>query len=66
MLDRENPLQRVWGMGHAGHLGPIRTAVKNTRRKLADDADNPTDIFNKPRVGYRMPKVEGQDEVGES
>ena len=53
-------------MGHAGHLGPIRTAVKNTRRKLADDADNPTDISNKPRVGYRMPKVEGQDEVGKS
>ena len=30
------------------------------RRKLGDDADNPTCIFTEPRVGYRMPKGEGQ------
>ena len=30
------------------------------RRKLGDDADNPTYIFTEPRVGYRMPKREGQ------
>ena len=28
------------------------------RRKLGDDADNPTYIFTEPRVGYRMAKSE--------
>ena len=37
------------------------TAVKNLRGKLGDDADNPAYIFNEPRVGYRMPKGEGQE-----
>ena len=58
VLGNEHLLQRVWGMGHAGHSGPIRTAVKNIRRKLGDDADSPTFIFNKPRIGYLMPKGE--------
>ena len=53
VLGNEHLLQRVWGMGHAGHSGPIRTAIKNIRRKLGDDADSPIYIFNKPRVGYR-------------
>ena len=58
VLDHEHLLQRVWDMGHAGHSGPIRTAVKNIRRKLGEDADRPTYIFNRPHVGYRMPKAE--------
>ncbi len=58
VLGNEHLLQRVWGLGHAGHSGPIRTAIKNIRRKLGDDADSPTYIFNKPRIGYRMPKSE--------
>ena len=29
------------------------------RRKLGDDASNPTYIFAEPRVGYRMPKGAG-------
>ena len=31
--------------------------MKNLWCKLSDDGDNPTYIFNKPRVGYRMPRV---------
>ena len=58
VLGNEHLLQRVWGTGHAGHSGSIRTAVKNIRRKLGDDADSPTYIFNKPRIGYLMPKGE--------
>ena len=34
----------------------IRTLVKTLRRKLNDDASNPTYLFAEPRVGYRMPK----------
>ena len=58
VLGNEHLLQRVWGTGHAGHSGPIRTAVKNIRRKLGGDVDSPTCIFNKPRIGYLTPKGE--------
>ena len=51
-------LQRVWGMGHPGHPGPVRTVIKNLRHKLQDRASNPLYIFSEPRVGYRMPKGE--------
>ena len=46
--------RRVWGQGHSGGPGPVRTCVKRLRRKPGDDADNPTHIFNEPRLGYRM------------
>ena len=32
----------------------MRTVVSSLRRKLGDDADNPTYIFTEPRIGYRM------------
>ena len=46
--------------GRPGYLRPMRAKVKVLRRKLGDDADNPTCIFTftEPRVGYRMPKGE--------
>ena len=50
-------LQRVWGLKRYGDLRPMRTVVRNLRRKLGDDADNPTYIFTEPRVGYRMVKA---------
>ena len=56
VLSNDHILRRVWGVGHAGHSGPIRTTIKNLRRKLGDHASNPTYVFNTPRVGYRMPK----------
>ena len=40
----------------------MRTAAKQLRRKLGDDANNPTYILNEPRVGYRMPKGETQNQ----
>ena len=36
----------------------MRNIIKRLRRKLGDDANNPTYILNEPRVGYRMPKGE--------
>ena len=53
-------LQRVWGLRGSGDSRRVRTAAKQLRRKLGDDANNPTYILNEPRVGYRMPKAEGQ------
>ncbi len=51
-------LQRVWGLRGSGDSRRVRTAAKQLRRKLGDDANNPTYIVNEPRVGYRMEKGE--------
>ncbi len=34
---------------------PSRAFIKMLRRKLGDDAANPSYIFTERRVGYRMP-----------
>ena len=36
----------------------MRTAISAIRRKLDDDADNPTYIFTELRVGYKMPRAD--------
>ena len=61
LLTYEHLLERVWGERSSGDVRPMRTIVSKLRRKLGDDADNPTYIFTEPRVGYRMPKGEGQE-----
>ena len=58
VLTYDQLLQRVWGLEHNGDAGPVRTVVKNLRRKLGDAANDPTYIFTEPRVGYKMPRVE--------
>ena len=55
-------LRRVWGLRRSGDSRRVRTAAKQLRRKLGDDANNPTYILNEPRVGYRMPKGETQNQ----
>ena len=54
-------LQRVWGLRRSGDSRRVRTAAKQLRRKLGDNANNPTYILNEPRVGYRMSKGEGPE-----
>ena len=54
VVNHADLLLRVWGPAHAGGSGPVRTIVKNLRDKLGDDAENPTYIFNEPRIGYRL------------
>ena len=60
VLSRDQLLRRVWGPAHPGDSQPVRTFVKNLRRKLGDDANAPQYIFTEPRVGYRMAKSEGK------
>ena len=55
-------LRRVWGLRRSGDSRRVRTAAKQLRRKLGDDANNPAYILNEPRVGYRMPKGETQNQ----
>ena len=52
-------LRRVWGSLRSDNADRVRSAVKRLRRKLGDDADNPTYIFNEHGVGYRMPDPSG-------
>lgn len=47
-------LMRVWRETQYNDRRSLRTVVKNLRRKLGDDADDPNLIFNEPRVGYRL------------
>ena len=63
VLTHDQLLQRVWGPAHTGASGQVRTVVKNLRRKLADDADNPSYIITERWVGYRMLKAEADGGV---
>ena len=56
VLTYEHLLRRVWGTDGDADVRPMRTAVSTIRGKLGDDADNPTYILTKLRVGYSMPK----------
>ena len=59
VVTHERLLERVWGRRSGGGLQPLRTMASKLRRKLGDDADNPTYIFTEPRVGFRMPRGRG-------
>ena len=58
VLTYEHLLRRVWGSDGDADVRPMRTAISTIRGKLGDDADNPTYIFTKLRVGYSMPKAD--------
>ena len=58
VLTHDQLLLRVWGVGHSGDTGLVRSIVRRLRRKLGDDAENPTYIVTEPRVGYRMARGE--------
>ncbi len=58
ILTHDHLLQRVWRKRSGRDTRPLRSALKSLRRKLGDDAANPTYIFNEPGVGYRMGAAE--------
>ena len=62
VLTYEHLLRRVWRLEADADLRPMRTVISSLRRKLADDAEDPTYIFTEFRVGYRMPKGEAEGE----
>ena len=61
VLTYEHLLRRVWRLEGDADVRPMRTAISSLRRKLGDDAKNPTYIFTQLRVGYRMPRGEEQE-----
>ncbi|MXZ03010.1 MAG: response regulator [Chloroflexi bacterium] len=54
-------LHRVWNPKKPGNIHALRSQLRRLRRKLGDDASDPTYIFVQPRVGYRMPKPEQEE-----
>ena len=52
----ERLIRGVGRQDGSGGSGPVPAMVRRLRRKLSDDAGDPTCIFNKRRVGYRMEK----------
>ena len=56
VLTRDQILKRVWGPEYSGESELLRSTIKNLRRKLGDDANDPRYIFTEPRVGYTMAK----------
>ena len=58
-------LRTAWGPAHPGRSGAVRTVIKQLRRKLGDNADQPSYIFSEPRVGYRMAQPEPLDAAHE-
>ena len=63
VLTHEHLLERVWRERGEGSVRPMHTMVSKLRRKLGDDAGDPTYIFTEPRVGFRMPKGEGEGDA---
>ena len=61
VVNHPDLLLRVWGPAQATGSGPVRTIVKNLRGKLGEDAENPTYIFNEPRIGYRLGHADQPD-----
>ena len=52
----ETLLNQVWDGRDNGASKVVRAFIKQLRRKLGDDAADPTWIFNERGVGYRMPR----------
>ena len=62
VLTYEYLLQRLWDGRSDGDLRPMRAIVSRLRRKLRDDAGDPTYIFTESRIGYRMPRGQTRSE----
>ena len=63
VLSHDHLLQQVWGLKDYDDSRLDRSFVKKLRRKLGDDARNPTYIFTEPLAGYRMAQAEQTPET---
>ena len=54
-------IRQVWGGPDAANPTLVRTFVKNLRRKLGEDAGQPTYIMTERGVGYRMATPENPE-----
>ena len=54
VVTQEALARQVWGLRGGRKSEAVRTYVKRLRRKLGDDAANPTYVFNERGVGYGL------------
>ena len=64
VLTREQALRQVWGPDQ-GDMRALRSVLLRLRRKLGEDAGDPTWIFSVPRVGYRMAEADAPEPEAE-
>ena len=57
-LSREHLMRRVWSSREHGDSSVVRGYVRRLRKKLGENADKSSYIFNEPRVGYRLGEAE--------
>ena len=55
-MSQDQLLKSIWGAEQAGDPRVLRSFVKNLRRKLGDEATNPTYILTERGFGYRIAK----------
>ena len=58
IMTHEQLVRRVWGHNNSSDSAPVRIIVMRLRSKLGDDAENPSYIFTKRRVGYWMAEAD--------
>ena len=56
VVHHDTILRRIWDGRDGADANLVRIFVQTLRAKLGDDAENPTWIFNRRGVGYRMPR----------
>ncbi len=54
LLTHENLVRKVWGQNVSRDSAALRSIIRRLRRKLGDDASNPTYIYTKRGMGYWM------------
>jgi two-component system KDP operon response regulator KdpE len=54
ILTHETLLARVWGDEYRGHTEYLRVYVRQLRKKLEPDPDNPQLLLTEPGIGYRF------------
>ena len=62
VVTHDELLRRIWGAKRPDNLRALRTHLRRIRSQIGEDASDPTYFFAEPRVGYRMPRGEGQGE----
>ena len=63
VVTHDELLRRIWGAKRPDDLRALRTHLRRIRSHFGEDASNPTYFFSEPRVGYRMPRGEEQDDA---
>lgn len=61
VLTFETILRRVWRERSRADVKVVRAFIKQLRRKLGEDATNPTWVLNIRGVGYRMAQPEDDE-----